>query len=54
VVFGLSLRPGINVLLVKIANDGTGWKGSFEFTNPNGEPVGNLETTLDPDRSQTQ
>jgi WD40 repeat protein len=49
---GIELKPGLNVLVFKVANGKYGWDGSVRFTTADGRPVPGLTVTLDPDAAE--
>jgi hypothetical protein len=48
-VSDLALNAGLNVLVFKVVNEFTGWRGSIRFTDPQGNPIKGITGTLDPE-----
>ncbi len=46
---GIRLKPGLNVLVLKVANGTEGWVGSVRMVDADGGPVKGIRVTLDPD-----
>jgi len=47
-VAGVDLRAGLNVLVFKVVNEISGWRGSVRFTDAADQPVKGLRVTLTP------
>ena len=45
----LALNAGLNVLVFKVVNEASDWKGSIRFTDAQGNPVKGIKVTLDPE-----
>ena len=48
----ITLNAGLNVLVLKVANEGDDWKGSIRFTDAQGNPVKGIRVTLDPETKE--
>ena len=44
----IALNAGLNVLVFKVVNETSDWKGSIRFTDAQGNPVKGIKVTLDP------
>ena len=47
-VASVELKAGVNVLVFKVVNETGGWMGSVRFTDPDGNPLKGIRTTLTP------
>jgi hypothetical protein len=45
----VTLRKGVNALVLKVINHRGGWAGCVRFTDADGQPLDNLKVTLTPD-----
>jgi hypothetical protein len=45
----LALNAGLNVLVFKVVNEGSGWMGTIRFADVQGNPISGIKTTLDPE-----
>jgi hypothetical protein len=51
-VTGITLKRGLNVLVMKVTSDDPKWfMASIRFTDADGHPVTGIKATLDPDRN---
>jgi hypothetical protein len=46
---GQELKAGLNVLVFKVVNEDSIWRGSVRFTDATGQPLKGIRVTLDPD-----
>jgi hypothetical protein len=53
-VTGVNLKAGLNVLVFKVVNEISGWRGSVRFTDAAGQPVKGIRVTRDPVASSDQ
>ena len=47
-VTGVTLKPGVNVLVLKVANQENNWQGSVRFLDAAGRPVTDLTIKVEP------
>ncbi|MEO8427229.1 MAG: hypothetical protein ABI651_08975 [Verrucomicrobiota bacterium] len=45
----ISLNAGLNVLMFKVVNESAEWQGSIRLSDVQGNPVGGIRVTVDPD-----
>jgi hypothetical protein len=45
---GITLKPGVNVLVLKVINQENNWQGSVRFLDRNGKPVTGLKISTAP------
>ena len=45
----IRLNQGLNVLVFKVVNEESGWKGSVRLTDKDGNPVKGIKVRLDPE-----
>ena len=46
---GQELKAGLNVLVFKVVNEDSIWRGSVRFTDAMGQPLKGIRVTLDPE-----
>ena len=45
---GVELKAGFNVLVFKVVNETSDWKGSIRFIDAQGNPLKGIKVTLTP------